>query len=50
MYKYTIGAETEYNKIAQIRKEIISKFPDAFIIAFVGDKKITVKEALKLTK
>lgn len=50
MYKYTIGAETEYNKIAQIRKEIISKFPDAFIIAFVGDKKITAKEALKLTK
>lgn len=50
MYKYTIGVETEYNKIAKIRKEIIGKFPDAFIIAFVGDKKITAKEALKLTK
>lgn len=50
MYKYTIGVETEYNKIAKIRKEIIGKFPDAFIIAFVGNKKITAKEALKLTK
>ena len=49
-YKYTIGAETDYKKILQIRKEIISKFPKSFIIAFVGDKKMTAKEALKLIK
>ena len=50
LYKYTLGAETDYNKIVSIRKQIISKFPDAFIIAFVGDEKITAKEALKLNK
>lgn len=50
MYKYTVGADTDYDKIIKIRKEILAKFPDAFIIAFVGDKKMTAKEALKLVK
>ena len=48
--KYTLGVETEYPKIEKIRKEIVSKFPNAFIIAFIGDKKISAKEALKLNK
>ena len=50
MYKYTVGADTDYDKIIKIRKERLAKFPDAFIIAFVGDKKMTAKEALKLVK
>lgn len=50
MYKYTIGAETDYNKINALRKQLSSLFPDAFVIAFVGDKKISVNEALKLKK
>jgi N-acetylmuramoyl-L-alanine amidase len=50
LYKYTLGAETDYNKIASIRKQVVSKFPGAFIIAFVGDKKMTAQEALKLNK
>ncbi|MDD3078471.1 MAG: N-acetylmuramoyl-L-alanine amidase [Paludibacter sp.] len=49
-FKYTVGSETDYNKILEIRKDIASKFKDAFIIAFVGDKKISAKEALKLIK
>ena len=49
-HKYTIGAETDYSKIDKIRAEILSKFPEAFIIAFVGNKKISAKEALKLIK
>jgi len=49
-YKYTVGLETEYSKIEKIRKEIAHKFPNAFIVAFTGDKKITVHEALKLNK
>lgn len=48
--KYTVGAETNYQKIENLRKEILAKFPEAFIIAFVGDKKMTAKEAIKLTK
>ena len=50
LYKYTVGSETDYSKIQQIRKEIVPKFPHAFIIAFIGDKKISVDEALKLNK
>jgi len=50
MNKYTVGNDTDYKKIEKIRKEVASKFPKAFIIAFVGDKKITVREALKLIK
>jgi N-acetylmuramoyl-L-alanine amidase len=48
--KYTVGVDSDYSKIEKIRKEIIHKFPNAFIIAFIGDKKITVKEAKKLIK
>jgi N-acetylmuramoyl-L-alanine amidase len=48
--KYTVGMDSDYSKIEKIRKEIIPKFPNAFIIAFVGDKKIPVREALKLIK
>jgi len=50
MTKYTVGNDSDYSKIVKVRKEIISKFPNAFIIAFVGDKKITAREALKLNK
>jgi N-acetylmuramoyl-L-alanine amidase len=45
-----VGMDSDYSKIEKIRKEIIPKFPNAFIIAFVGDKKIPVREALKLIK
>jgi len=48
--KYTVGNETDFAKIEKIRKEVLSKFPKAFIIAFIGDKKITAREALKLIK
>ena len=48
--KYTIGAETDYSKIKKIRAEVLRKFPEAFIVAFIGDKKMSAKEALKLIK
>ena len=50
MNKYTVGNETDYARIEKVRKEIVSKFPKAFIIAFQGDKKISAREALKLIK
>jgi len=49
-YKYTLGAETNYSKIQQIRKSILSKFPDAFIIAFDGDRKLSPKEVQELSR
>jgi N-acetylmuramoyl-L-alanine amidase len=48
--KYTVGAETDYSQIEKIRAEIHTKFPEAFIIAFVGNKKMSAKDALKLVK
>jgi len=48
--KYTVGAETDYQKIEIIRKQVMAKFPEAFIIAFIGDKKINAKDALKQIK
>ena len=45
-YKYTVGNSTDYNAIAQLRKEILDKFPGAFIIAFKNGVKINVNEAI----
>jgi N-acetylmuramoyl-L-alanine amidase len=50
MYKYTYGSETAYQKITQLKKDISKKFPDAFVVAFLGDKKISVPDALKYNK
>jgi len=49
-YKYTIGAEKEYKEILKIKAGLAAKFPHSFVIAFVGNKKISAKEALKLVK
>jgi N-acetylmuramoyl-L-alanine amidase len=48
--KYTYGSETDYGKIEKKRTEILSKFPDAFIIAFIGDRKLSSKEVMNLKK
>jgi len=48
--KYTVGADTDFARVEKIRKEVAHKFPKAFIIAFVGDKKISAREAQRLTK
>ncbi len=50
MNKYTVGAETDFRKIEQIRKQIHSKFPEAFVIAFLSDKKLSAKELSKISK
>ncbi|MDR0370357.1 MAG: N-acetylmuramoyl-L-alanine amidase [Prevotellaceae bacterium] len=50
MYKYVTGTETQFEKINQLKKKLSDKFPEAFIIAFQGDKKIAVKDALNRLK
>ena len=50
LYKYTVGSETEYSKIETLRKKIHKKFPKAFIIGFVDNKKMTNKELSKFIK
>ena len=47
IYKYTIGASANYNKIYRLRKTMVGKFPQAFIIAFKGGQRTDVVEAIK---
>lgn len=49
LYKYTLGADSQYEVIAKLRREMLQLFPDAFIVAFLGKNKITVAQAQKLT-
>jgi N-acetylmuramoyl-L-alanine amidase len=48
--KYAVGSETDYRKIEKIRISVLSKFPEAFIIAFDGDKKLLPAEVIKLAR
>ena len=44
--KYTTGASTNFNEVNRLRKSLLEKFPDSFIIAFKNDKKMDVNEAI----
>ena len=46
-YKYTVGASTDYNEIAQLRKSLTISFPQAFIVAFKNGQKMNVQEAIR---
>ena len=45
--KYTYGASNDYNEIYRLRKQILDKFPEAFIIAFKNGKKMNVNEGIR---
>ncbi len=47
MVKYTMGASTNYNEIYRLRKSLLDKFPEAFIIAFKDGKKYDVNQAIR---
>lgn len=47
LYKYTVGASVNYNEIYQLRKTLLEKFPEAFIIAFKNGEKIDVREGIR---
>src|SRR5574344_967429 len=47
MFKYTIGASSNYNEVYRLRKSMIDKFPQAFIIAFKDGKKMNINEAIR---
>ncbi len=47
VYKYTYGSTTDYNEAVRMKRKIDDKFKDAFIIAFKGDKKMNVQEAIQ---
>jgi len=47
MFKYTVGSSENYNEIYRLRKSLLEKFPEAFIIAFKNGEKMNVVEAIK---
>ena len=47
LYKYTVGASANYNEIYRLRKEIVAKFPEAFIVAFKDGKRVDVNAAIR---
>lgn len=47
LVRYTYGSSTNYNEINRLRKQILDKFPDAFIIALKNRKVMDVNEAIK---
>ena len=48
LYKYTVGASTNYSEILRLRKEVAAKFPGAFVIASRGREKMDVNVAIRL--
>lgn len=50
VWKYTAGNETDYQAAINIQNSVKEKYNDAFMIAFQGSKKISVKEARQLLK
>ena len=47
MYKYTVGASTDYNEISKLRKELLDRFPQAFIVAFKNGQRCDLQEAIR---
>ncbi|MCR4584028.1 MAG: N-acetylmuramoyl-L-alanine amidase [Prevotella sp.] len=47
LYKYTVGASTDYRQIQQLRRSVLNKFPEAFIIAFKNGEKTDVRKAIE---
>ncbi len=46
-WKYFYGSNTDYNAVNRSRKEILDKFPGAFIVAYKDGKQMDVNEAIK---
>ena len=47
MYKYTYGASSNYNEVYRLRKSLLDKFPQAFIVAFKDGQKMDIGTAIR---
>lgn len=45
LYKYTVGQSADYNEALSLRRKVAKLFPQAFVVAFRGDKRINLDEA-----
>ena len=46
VFKYTLGASTDYNEIMQLRKDLAAKFPGCFVVAFKNGEKMNTNDAI----
>lgn len=49
LYKYTYGATMDYNEVLQLKRKVNEKFKDAFIVAFINEKRIDTKQAISMS-
>ena len=47
LYKYTVGATPDFEEISQLRKTLLDRFPQAFIVAFKNGKRCDLQEAIR---
>ncbi len=47
IYKYYVGESDDFKEIIKIQAKVREKVPDAFVVAFKNDNRISLKEALK---
>ena len=50
MYKYTYGKSNSYDEILRVKKNLSTKFKEAFIVAFLNGKKINTQEAVRISQ
>lgn len=50
LYKYFCGTSTNYNEVSRCKKNLDSRFPGSFIVAYQGSKKIDANEAIRLSR
>ena len=50
MFKGLYGSTTDYKEAQKTLADIREKFPDAFIVAYLGDELITTARALEITR
>ena len=46
LYKYTYGASADYNEVSRLRRTLLDKFPQAFIVAFSDGRRTDVAAAV----
>ncbi len=47
MFKYTIGASDDYNKINSLRRQLSKTFKQAFTVAFKDGRRMDINEAIR---
>ena len=47
-YKLLVGSAATYKEAKNLLAQVREKFPDAFIVAYVGDRQVTTAEAMKM--